>query len=391
MLVPLIGATLLAKFSIPPFASIGIGIGIGLTFLALCAGLVSGRLHLSTSRVIGLSLMLAFAGLTAVFTASSYSFKSLLFLVAVHLPYVACSVQRGIQRDQIFEWFSHLCRCLAWCGVAQFLIQQLVGPTWAFPIESFLPEMVQVQAFNKQGPLAYGYELYRANGVFLLEPSFFSQLMAIAIVQEVCGRMRLTHLLPCAAALLLSYSGTGMLVLAICLPVLMFTHARWGIVPLGIVAALTIYLAADFLNLELFVNRSSEFTSTGSSAFARFVGGFYLFEQFLWGEPLKALFGFGAGTFKEYSAQVSVPVAEMALPKMVFEYGVIGAILYFGLLTMAVFSSPAPFAFRLAVYVTFYLNGNLIPFSHGLALSLFVWPTKHRDSSMGAQACGSGH
>ena len=96
-----------------------------------------------------------------------------------------------------------------------------------------------VQHFNKQAALAYGSEVYRANGVFLLEPSFFSQVLAVAIIAELCtlgGKIPLasaTRLAVFSAALFVSYSGTGVLVLAVCLPLYVVMRRRWGLLLFG--------------------------------------------------------------------------------------------------------------------------------------------------------------
>lgn len=379
MAMPLLGATLMAKLAVPPLGSMGIAIGMFLNIVAAAWGLASGRLLLDARVLAGFAFLFAFAGIGPMLRGEAYSLPSLVFLVALHAPYVlVAAAGKAVDVQAMQRLFSQLCLFVAWCGIVQFGIQFLIGPVLAFPVENLVPEALQVQAFNKQGPLAYGYDIYRSNGVFLLEPSFFSQFMAIGIAFELAVTRAWLRAAVMAVALVLSYSGTGMIVLAVCLPVVAVAYQRWQLVPMAVLAGLAIVVAADYLNLDLFVSRAGEFQSTGSSAFARFVGGFYLFEQFLWDEPLRALFGYGAGTFKDYAPQVSVPVAEMAVPKMVFEFGLLGGLMYFGLLAWVVFRSPAPLILRLAVYVTYFLSGNYIVFSHGLALSLLVWPNDLR-------------
>lgn len=379
MVAPLLGATLLAKLAVPPLGAMGIAIGMFLTLVAGAWGLASGRLLLDARVLAGFAILFAFAGIGPMLRGEAYSLPSLVFLMVLHAPYVlVAAAGKAPDVESMQRLFSRLCLFVAWCGIVQFGIQFVIGPVLAFPAENLVPEALQVQAFNKQGPLAYGYDIYRSNGVFMLEPSFFSQLMAIGIAFELAVTGAWWRAAVMAVALVLSYSGTGMIVLAVCLPVVAMVYQRWQLVPMAVLAAVAIVVGADYLNLDLFVSRAGEFQSTGSSAFARFVGGFYLFEQFLWDEPLRALFGYGAGTFKDYAPQVSVPVAEMAVPKMVFEFGLLGGLLYFGLLGWVVFRSPAPFILRLSVYVTYFLSGNYIVFSHGLALSLLVWPNDLR-------------
>lgn len=375
MAVPLIGATILAKLAVPPLGAMGIAIGMFLNVFAGAWGLASGRLLLDARVLAGFALLFAFAGIGPMLRGEAYSLPSLVFLMVLHAPYVLVAARgQAVDVRVMQRLFSQLCMFVAWCGIVQFGIQFVIGPVLAFPVENFLPDALQVQAFNKQGPLAYGYNIYRSNGVFLLEPSFFSQFMAIGIAFELAVTGAWMRAAIMGVALVLSYSGTGMIVLAVCLPVVAVVYRRWQLVPLAVLAGAAVVIGADYLNLDLLVSRANEFQSSGSSAFARFVGGFYLFDQFLWDEPVRALLGYGAGTFKDYAPLVSVPVAEMAVPKMVFEFGLLGGLLYFGLLAWVVFRSPAPLVLRLAVYVTYFLSGNYIVFSHGLALSLLAWP-----------------
>src|SRR6202035_2869498 len=63
----------------------------------------------------------------------------------------------------------------------------------------------------------------------------------------------------------------------------------------------------------------------------------------------------------------------MALFKIVFEFGLVGALAYFGFLFSCLLSSRAPRLLTLAVGITYLLNAMYTPFAHGLALSLLLW------------------
>jgi len=174
-------------------------------------------------------------------------------------------------------------------------------------------------------------------------------------------------------AMVVTFAGTGFLILALCLPIFVMAKRRWSLVLLGILGAVALIAVGDYLHLDRFIARAHEFSSVGSSGFARFVGGFYFFDQFLWADPLRTLFGFGAGTFKLYAIRAHYPVAEMAISKMIFEYGLVGALAYFSFLFYCMSSSALPKVAIIATAMTLLLNGNYVPFAHGLALSLLVW------------------
>jgi hypothetical protein len=375
LVTPLIGATFLSKFAFPPFGAQGIGVSIFLLLAALVVGSVIGCLSLEPRRLTLFVMLIGSMGVIQILQPDSFSVPSLLLLAAVHLPY-AFSVPRSDDGDRI-RFFLGIVTVFALCGIAQYSLQFVVDARFLFPIENFVPKTFIVQHFNHQAAMEYGSQEYRANGVFLLEPSFFSQVLAVAIVAELCTLCRVGRLAVFGLALLVSYSGTGILVLAICLPLCVVTQRRWGLLLAGLFALLVMIPLQQYLHPDRLLSRVAEFGSIQSSGYSRFVGGFYLFDQFLWHDPWRTLFGYGAGSFTSYATRVHYAAAEMALFKIVFEFGLIGAVAYFGFLFCCLFYSPAPRLVTIAVGITYFLNGIYTPFAHGLALSLLLWNSAH--------------
>jgi hypothetical protein len=368
---PLIGATFISKFAVPPFGKQGIGISLFVVLAAVIAGTVGGGMRIEPRRLTLYFILVGSLGLIQILQPEAFSPLSLLLLVAVHLPYVVTVPHSD--RDRIVELFLGIATILALLGIAQYGLQFFVNPSLLFPIENFVPDSFIVQHFNHQAAMEYGSHEFRANGVFMLEPSFFSQLLAVAIVAELCTRGRMTRLAIFGLALIASYSGTGIAVLAICLPLCLVAQRRWGLLLTGVVALFAIVLVHEYVHEIRILSRVSEFNNTHSSGYSRFVGGFYLFEQFLWHEPWRALFGYGAGAFTNYASRAGNGGDEMALFKIVLEFGLVGAVVYFGFLFCCLFYSPAPRVLILAVGITYFLNGIYTPFAHGLALSLLLW------------------
>jgi len=141
----------------------------------------------------------------------------------------------------------------------------------------------------------------------------------------------------------------------------------------GVLALLGIIVVHEYVHSFGILSRVGEFGAEHSSGFSRFVGGFYLFDQFLWHDPWRALFGYGAGSFTNYAARAHFAADEIALSKMVLEFGLVGATAYFGFLFCCLFYAPAPRVLTLAVGITYFMGGIYTPFSHGLALSLLLW------------------
>ncbi|MGC1524052.1 MAG: hypothetical protein WA803_21110 [Steroidobacteraceae bacterium] len=372
LVTPLIGATFLSNFAIPPFGAQGIGISIFVLLAAVIAGTVGGGMRIEPRRLTLYFMLVGSLGLIQLLQPEAFSPLSLLLLVAVHLPY-AVTVPHSDDGDRIIGFFLGVATIFALLGIAQFCLQFFVSPRYLFPIENFVPNTFIVQHFNHQAAMEYGSHEYRANGVFFLEPSFFSQFLAVAILAELCTRGRITRLAIFGLALIASYSGTGIVVLAVCLPWCLVARRRWGLLLAGMLGSVAIILLHEYVHPVRLLSRLAEFGSSHSSGFSRFVGGFYLFDRFLWGDPWRALFGYGAGAFSNYASRAHYGADEMALFKIVLEFGLVGAVAYFGFLFCCLFYSPAPRILTLAIGITYLLNGIYTPFAHGLALSLLLW------------------
>jgi hypothetical protein len=372
LFTPLLAATFLAKAAIPPYGEQGIGISLPLVLGLIAIGLVAGCVRIQPVRLTLFLLLMAFLGLSTMLQPQ-FSMTSLILVVVLHLPYVFYVEGRRDTLDPM-RVFLTVCAIIAWLAIAQYVAQFAAGPRFAFPIENFVPKQFVVQGFNAQGALEYGSSVYRATGVFLYEPSYLSQLLAVAIVAQLCTTPRWGMLALFAAGMLVSYSGTGVMILAVCLPLVVIAKKQWSLLFAGLFAIVALVPLAGYLHLDHFIGRAGEMSSSNSSGFARFVGGFYLFDEFLWGDIWHALFGFGTGSFRSFMLAASMPVAEMPLFKMVMECGVIGATLYFLYLFYCVFATPVSKLIALAIAMTFLLNGLYSPFSHCLALTLLVWP-----------------
>ena len=177
---PLIGITFLAKFGFPPLAALGVGISIFFLLGAIAAGAVLGAMSIDPRRLALFTAMLGILGLIQIFQPNSFSPTSLLLLVAIHLPYIF-TVPGVDDRDRIIRFFLSIVTVFAWLGIAQYGLQFIVSPRFLFPIENFTPNAFIVQLFNHQAAMEYGSHEYRANGVFFLEPSFFSQILSLSL------------------------------------------------------------------------------------------------------------------------------------------------------------------------------------------------------------------
>ena len=369
---PLIGATVLSKFAIPPLGAQGFGLAFPLIAMAMLWGLTTSRLQFDGRRLLLFCVVLAILGMMQVLRGSEFSMSSVALMAVLGFSFVVSGSSDAYDNEKVLEFFRDLTFLIAGIGILQAIALRIVGTQLAFPIEHYIPQAFLTQGYNNVTPLSYGSEIFKANGVFMLEPSIFSQLTAIGLMAELCGKSRLLRLPVYAAALIASYSGTGILILAVTLPMYGLLYRRWQLVLPAMVAIPLLVIFAEPLHLDFLVNRTSEFNNTGSSGFARFVGWRELFADRLWNSPTHALFGNGAGSFLTES--VGYSAAQMSYSKIIFEFGVLGAVLYFAFIFYCMLSSRAPVVVRVAVLVCYFLNGPYSPTVAGIGLTLLMWP-----------------
>jgi hypothetical protein len=156
--------------------------------------------------------------------------------------------------------------------------------------------------------------------------------------------------------------------------VFVISRKRIDLLVAGVCGLIVLYLFQDYLMLDRMLARVEEFGSPESSGFSRFIGGFYVLDEFLWKDPWSTLFGAGAGSFQDFAIRSDYAAAEMPLFKTLYEFGLLGTVAYFGFLMYCLFSSPLPPLIGYTILVCLLLNGLYIPFAHVIALSLLVWP-----------------
>ncbi|MET0533824.1 MAG: hypothetical protein ABW171_06330 [Steroidobacter sp.] len=369
---PILCASLFSKFGIPGYSSLGIGIALPLMMMALAIGMLNNCVRIEPRRLGFYCITIAVLVLPQLLQAGTFSQQSLMMLAALHIPYVMVVTRGHELAPRALKFFLHIATLLAVLAVAQYFLQSFVDLSLLYPIDNFVPVQFVVQGFNAMGTIHYLSSQVRATGVFMLEPSFLTQFLGIAIVAETLTSKQLWRLGLYGAGILVAHAGTGILILAICMPFVVITRRRWDLVLLGVVGLAVILAFGEALNLDMITSRTNEFSDPNSSGFARFVGGFYMFDEMLWPNLPRALFGYGAGSFMEYTHLFTTEVADMPMTKMIFEFGLIGAAVYFAFIASCLFSSPLPKLLSLGIAVSFLLNGMYVPFSHGLALGLLV-------------------
>lgn len=379
IVLPMVGATILGKLSVPPAGPIGIAFSVFVSAFVLAIQTARGKAAIRPERLAYfLGCLILFSGLPLLH-GDAFSVSSMMLFTVLYLPLAFYFPDTKVTFSDACHALLTIARIVGVLGIVQFVLQPFVPHAFLFPMEYFLPDFFRVSLFANEGPLAYGYEQYRSNGVFMLEPSVYSQLMALAIIVELCTRDRLSHVAFYCVALFVSYSGTGILALGLALPVLLITHKRWDLLIVAGIIAILVASFAPYLNLEIFAQRSGELSSTGSSGYARFVGGFGMFREFSLDSTFRTLFGHGPGSMRDMISISSYPTAEMTLFKSIIELGLVGTILFVIYVLWITFGNPAPLPIKLVLISILFLGGTFTPLFHCLTLSLVAW-TRHEKS-----------
>lgn len=328
----------LQRFAIP---ASGLKISLA-TPLVLCLaawGVASGTLVIERRRMAlycGLCAVALFSVATKIqlplAIAPRMSLTSLTYWLAI-TAFAVLRFRHSVSEAAFFRIVSLALAVIAVAGLMQFVVQFAGLSSFAFtgivPDDLLIEEQYAVAI-----PIDRG--LFRSNGFFLVEPSVFSQFMAVGVIVEALYFRRTAFLALFFVALLSSVSGTGWMVLGSYIAVLAISAGRRGLLG-AILLAAGCALAFTALSVvlpevaDMMSGRIYEFTLPGTSGHERFVTPFLALQDLLDAAPWASVTGVGPGG----SEQLIIPyVYHLNTPiKVLMEYGVFGLMFYIALLT----------------------------------------------------------
>jgi hypothetical protein len=381
----------LQRFAVP-FGDSQIPVSFAAGYLAFLWLLVRGRLNIG-NRVFGLFLVtMAFMTLSVIVSATQASLLSFGYLLAIYslyvfrLKYPAGCFSRALN---IFVNLMSLCAIL---GIAQFALQFAVDLDYVFPLDAFTPEQFLQDGYNVIIPLSFGDSIMRSNGVFFLEPSFFSQFLGLAVIVELLGARRVSRLLLFAAALVVCYSGTGLLLVFVFLPWILIKRGNANVALALIVLAIVLSLAGGVIDLDALTGRVSEFSSTESSGFARFISPFYMLRDFAASSLGTLFFGMGSGAIEKIMKEAFTYDAYLAFDptwiKLVLEYGFFAAVSFAAFIGSALFQGSRNRTLSWSIlFFLLFLGGYLLNgIVHILFVALCVWHNREAPAPQIASA-----
>jgi hypothetical protein len=349
-------ALFLQRFGIPA-GSKAISIVGPIGFAVAMLGVFNRSLSFNPPRlflIMVMCLCAAFGALLkvtspAIFTAP-YNQDSL-FQFLLLTSFAVLSFAYPIPERRFFRAIMTCLVIIAISGLLQF-VAQFAGLR-LFSFTGILPKQILYEdGYNLVIGLGIG-SYNKSNGFFLLEPSIFSQFMAMGLIIEILIERRPWVLVLLAIGLVVSGSGTGWVVLASFVLSSVFSMGVRGIILSAVIIVVVTVILLGIIVLVPDVSgaltgRLDELTRPGTSGHMRFITPFWLLSDIVSRSPGTLLFGLGGGVSERltmpYEYVVNTPV------KIGLEYGV-----------------PA-----LAAYVALFCVGKKTPVQRALTLPSLV-------------------
>ena len=366
LVLAMLALTVLDRFGLRISGNFAIPPALVATYVLLAALVVAGAARLNRGGVLAYASLAGVAGLSYLINSTfeppaHSSFASLLMLLVLYAPFTVSFASRTAL-PEMWHWTMRLylgfALLVAVAGIAQYMLQFVFHAKWLFDYTDLIPPSLRASGgWNTAYAVAYWT---KSNGFFLREPSIFSVAMAIALVCELSLRRRKWVMAIFGLALLLSYSGSGIVCLGLAL---LFPLGRGTIARvLGVfaAAALTLLILGDALNLYYTLERADEFASGGTSAYCRFVYPGVAAWQQLDSTAWSMVLGHGPGSMERMGATCA-DGAQTTFAKALFEYGLLGTLLIGAVLAVALNRAGTPIRIRVALGVTWlFLGGNLL-------------------------------
>jgi hypothetical protein len=378
----LLSITVLERFGLRLSDLYSVNPAVFAAYGMLGAMLISHTLRISAFGALAYVAVAAVAGVSfAVNTALSgrqlQSMGSMGLLLVMYLPFAFVlrqttgTVRMWRWAVNCYVWFAVM---LALAGVLQFYAQFAIKAPWLFDYTPMLPQAIRASGTYNTTNAAGSLGLIKSNGFFLREASGFSFHMAFALLCEWSTRRRKWLLAPLALGLIVSYSGSGLLALAVAMLFPLSERTLLRVVAAGAVVAVIVLALGDTLNLSYTINRVNEFDSHHSSAYCRFIAPAKLVAEEIDSDPWSAFIGHGPGTTQKLYA-----TCETTYGKVLIEYGLLGALAIGALVFGSIHRRWVPVRMRVALMVQWTLLGGNLLTPESLLLILYIcgwWPSQ---------------
>lgn len=382
-IVQIVGITILQKIgiSLSDDAMAPVTVPLMLGGIAFVMFFVRPVIYSRRLAIIGVFFLAALVG-TAM--APTYSPASVALLVALYAPFAVSFPTSDTNFRRCMNFYSNLMIAMAIITIAQLFVEVAVSWTLWPNLDELLPQSMLVQGFNYIQPIIFRSSLMKPNAIFFLEVSFLSQYLAIALAIEVVLFQRFWRIALFAGVMFGCFAGTGLLLLALTMPVLLgrLDMKYMGMIIIGL--AVVALVAMELGWMDMVARRLIEYRYSGSSANMRFVAPLDRLVQFL-ATPGSFYTGIGAGQIEKANSYQWWPIT-----KATVEYGAITGVLLYVMMFQSLLDQPPYRRLAFMLLVWFSIEGALLtavnPYTCALFSSLFVLdrgPKRNRRSEPG--------
>jgi len=350
------------KMALPVGGGIQIAFAMVFQYVIYAIFLLMGVLRVHVLRSLLLLAFVTFAMVVhAVYNADAgYSPGSLFLLILILAMYSFVVPMDEENYNRILKTFQIV------AAVASVLVfwnwgTQIVG-LGIFNLEDYIPDNFQYINYVYMNKLRWDLPWIKPNSIFFLEVSHLSQFIGMALVIEMVKFRRLAFAGLYSVALLSSFGGTGTLLVLASTPFLLAKLPRKYTVAILFAAPFLLIIAAQIGVLDNFTGRVEEFGQEKSSGYNRFVLPAETAAEALGRDGLGGLLGTGAGSIPagDPSKGGFNGFAWSPYAKVVYEYGLIGFLIWLPLTLVAIFNRGVPFLICWVAFLQYnFLNGAL--------------------------------
>ena len=358
-------AMLTEKIAIPPLnIEVCFFAGIGMVAMLFYRRLI----YIEQKRAIAYFAFLALLISEQLFTPFREAFSAPAILAAMGYYSIFMFVA-PLERAAIYKVMR------AFVTMATF-IAILVCVDWVFnlthhalpDLDKLIPVPMQFLHYVYIQPIHWESPYTKPNGVFMLEASHTSQMLAMGIIVEFCTRQNLARLAFLALVLLSTYAGTGMLMLVAVIPFLLPRAKSSTLIVALMIGPLVLGAAGAKGLLNDYAKRQHEFGQQGASANQRFVWPYQVAWKQMTSDMHDAYLGVGASN-ASYDARLPVLIKGKANgapaygtpTKLLVEFGIFMALIWSAYFWTILFRGAVPFPILMMLFIQYeFLNGALL-------------------------------
>lgn len=354
-----------------PIGDEGVSIVLVLALFVVLALVADGGLTHDLTRTILFLVAVAACGLTTwlhTLSGDAVSTNSFFLLLVVYLPWLF-RVPDHHGRQAGARWLAKLyvrvMLAAAAVAVVEMAVQVLGVWTFIDPIQEHVPPQWLLANYNTNNPTEYASPIIKSQAFVFLEPSFLSQFLGLALIVAILRRAPLWQLGLLGLAMFCTYSGTGIVLVAVGLVIVLVRSPRSirpSMVILGAAGVAALLLSSY---AEPLLARTSEASDSSSSLSLRFIAPYQQVEAGLEQEPLRYLIGAGPGSSERVLESAregsGLAVVYTIIPKLIFEYGLIAGTLFLAFIAVTLFrQSPGPVVPLALTVMLGLLSGSLL-------------------------------